>query len=734
MTKSELRKLLESLTLEEKVGQLTQLNNLYFEKDGMVTGDTDKYVYSRRFSSEELNKIGSVFNIFGSQKLKKIQEEHLKHNKIPLAFMADVTFGYYVNQPSALCQAATFDTDLVEKMAREASSQAANDGINVTFSPQADVARDARWGRCEGTYGEDVHLQSEMVKAVVRGYQGDGIGNKDSTVACVKHFAAYGAPVSGKDYDDADISERTLREIYLPPFKAAVDTGAGMIMSSFNSIAGIPNIFNKKLLRGILRNEWGFDGVIISDYASISGSSTQGSANSEKDVAKFSLQASVDIDMMDNYYIRYIPELVKNGELDEKIVDEAVMRVLELKNDLGLFEEPYKFFDSNEFTVEQFKDSYNTVMEAVEKGAVLLKNDGILPLEKKGTVIVGPFSGIISNNALLYHIKDEQIINYSKLLKKNLSQALGDIPYEQGCPMIEYDNFLAVKDREVDLCYGNEDEYLKNAVRLAKKAERVIVTIGEHPLQSGESRSRAKIDIPEIQMNLLRKIYEVNKNIITLVYCGRPILLDEVSKLSKAVMCVWQSGFAGNDAIAKLLLGEVSPSGKLPMSFPRCVGQLPLHYDYIRNAHLVRCPEADYTLRYVDVPNTALYPFGYGLSYTKFEYSQVEASGTILTPSQDIVFSVNITNTGDYDADEVAQLYIRDNTVSMVARPVRQLKAFKRVHIKKGETARVEFAINEEMLKFWNADMKYDSEAGGFTVFIGADSTTDNKCSFVLKK
>ena len=735
MTKAELKELLDSLTLEEKAGQLTQLNTLYFEDGGMVTGDTDKFISSRRFNQEELNRLGSVFNIFGREKLRKVQEEHLKHNKIPLAFMADVTFGYYVGNPSGLCQAATFDTKLIEQMARDTGAQAAADGINVTFSPQADLSRDARWGRCGATYGEDVYLQSEMVRAVVRGYQGKKIGDTDSTVACVKHFAAYSAPISGKDYDDADITERTLREVYLPPFKAAVDEGAGMIMSAFNSIGGMPIIFDKKLIRGILRGEWGFNGSIVSDYSSISGSSTQCSANSAKDVAKFAMEASVDLDMMDNYYTRYIPELVRNGELDESIVDEAVMRLFELKNELGLFENPYKYFDGKDITVEEYQKCYDTVEKSVLEGAVLLKNeDNILPLKSEGAVLVGPFANKKNVGGLTNHTKCVELREKANAMQKTLYEELENMPYERGCPMLPYDCYLAENDRETEECYGKEEEYLERAVALAKNAEKVIVSIGEHPRQAGESYSRAELTIPEIQMNLLRRIYEVNKNIITLIHTERPLILDEVSELSKAVLCVWGTGCTGNRAIAKLLLGKVSPSGRVPMSLPRKVGQMPLHYDYTPNAHPISRPEATYSLRYIDVPHTALYPFGYGLSYTSFEYSEIEASGDILTPDSTLKFAVNVTNTGDFDADEVVQLYIRDNTASKIARPIRQLKGFKRIHLKKGETARVEFTVNEEMLKFWNADMEYDSEEGTFTVYIGADSTTDNKTAFKLEK
>ena len=737
MTKTELKELLDSLTLEEKAGQLTQVNYLYFEKDGMVTGDTNIHMPSRRFTPEEINNLGSIFNVFNRNTLIKIQDEHLKHNKIPLLFMADVEWGHFVFVPTALGQSATFDTELIEQISKEAAEQASLNGIKVTFSPQADLARDARWGRCEGSFGEDVHLNCEMVAAKVRGYQGKSIADKNTMAACVKHFAGYSIPLTGRDYDGADISERTLREVYLPPFKAGIDAGAKMMMSAFNAMGGVPAVFNKKLMRSILRDEFGFNGAMISDYSCLSGTHlNQGAVNNPEDVAKFGVEASVDIDMMDNYYTKYIPEMVRQGKLDEKLVDEAVMRVLELKNELGLFEDPYRYLSGGTFTLEDYKKSFDTAVKVVVEGAVLLKNDGILPLKSEDTVVIGPFNDAapVTNYFKRLTAEDEDFLNAGIAMQRTLNIALGDVPYERGSSRLPYDSHFSANERETEPCFGNEEEYLNRAIELASKAKKVVLTIGEHRLLSGESRSRADLHLPETQLNLLRKIYEVNKNIVAVVHTGHPLILDEVAELSAAVLCVWHPRNAGNEGIAKLLLGEVSPSGRLPMSFPRSVGQMPLSYDYIKATLPVGSPNSDFTLRYTDVPNTAFYPFGYGLSYTEFEYSDIEASGDTLTDADVLKFAVNVKNVGNFDADEVVQLYIRDDAASMVARPVRQLKSFKRVHIKKGETARVEFTVNEEMLRFFNADLEYVSEAGSFTVFIGADSRATKQAKFVLKK
>lgn len=735
MNEKQLNELYESMSFEEKLGQLTQLNNLYFESDGMITGDTNKYIPSRTFSEKELSKLGTLFNLYGKEKLKRMQENHLKCNLTPLLFMADVTFGFYVSHPSGLLQASTFDTELIEKLARNAAKEATSEGINITFSPQSDLSRDARWGRCSGSYGEDVFLMCEMTKAVVKGYQGKK-GNPDSMIACVKHFAGYGAPISGKDYDDVDISERTMLEKYLPPYHAAIDAGARMVMTSFNSYSGVPLVFNKQLVKNKLRDDWGFDGVVISDYSAISGCAMQHSANNDRDMAKFAMEATVDIDMMDNIYQRNIPDLLNDGVIDEKSFKESVLRVLHLKNEIGLLDDPYKYFKSDSVSFDNYKSSYVDSEKAVLEGSVLLKNDGILPLQNpKNASVIGPFGekNKISSFLLNYGVGGH-LVEDAKLLQHTLAEEMGNIPYERGCPIIESDNFIVAKELANEPCYGHEEEHLKKAIELAKNSECVVVTIGEHPLQHGESRSRANINIPDVQMNMLREIYKVNKNIITVVYCGRPVLLDEVSKLSRAILCAWEPACAGQSAIAKLLLGVISPSGKLAMCFPRNVGQLPISYDYKLNCHIIRSPECDYSLRYLDVSHTPLYPFGYGLSYSTFEYSNVEETNKDLNIGESITLSVDVTNTGDFDADEVVQLYIRDNGASMIARSERELKGFKRISLKKGETVKVQFEINEKMLRFWNADYEYISEEGSFTAFIGGSSTTDNKAVFNLVK
>ncbi len=736
MNEKQLKELFDSLSFEEKLGQVTQLNNLYFGIDGMITGETNNYLPTRTFTNKEIDQLGTLFSIFGVDKIRNLQEKHMQNNKTPMIFMGDVTGGYYVGIGSGFVAASTFDTDLVEKVYHQVAVEATRDGMNVTFHPQSDVSRDARWGRCGDAYGEDTYLSSEMTRAAVRGYQGEGIGAMDSMVACIKHFAAYGAPISGKDYDDADVSDRTLLEKYLPPFKAGVEEGAGMIMASFNTVSGVPVVFNKKLVRDTLRKDWGFDGVVISDYSAISGCITQGSANCQKDIAKYAMEATVDIDMMDNIYQRNIPALLESGELSEEVFNESVMRILRLKNKLGLLDDPYKYMKAPQFTVKEFEESFALTEKLSDEGCILLKNDGILPLCGEDVAVVGPFGDADLGGGLTAHTASftEELAAKRKELCRSLWEELGDVPHERACPKLEYDNFLSARFRETEPCYGNEEEYLARAVELAKNSKTVVVTIGEAPGQAGESRSRADIALPEVQMNMLRKIHEVNENIVVVLYTGRPVLLEEVSKLSKAILCVWHPGNTGNRSIAKLLLGKAVPSGRVPMSFPRTVGQMPLNYDYLPNGHIIRSPECDYSLRYVDVSHTPLYPFGFGLSYTEFEYSDVTVDNNILTMDGKVTASVNITNKGDYDADEVVQMYIRDNTASMIARPVRELKGFKRVHIRKGETVTVSFEIDETMLRFWNAEDRYESEVGGFTVFIGPDSTTNNAVGFRLEK
>lgn len=731
MNDKELKKLFDSLSFEEKLGQLCQLNYLYFDVNGLVTGDES----TGFFTQDEVNHIGSVLNIFGKDQMRAIQKEHMKHNKTPLLFMADVTEGYYFNHGRGLIHACSFDTEKVRQLYRNTATEAAADGVKVSFYPTADIARDARWGRCFETSGEDVCLSCKMVEAKVKGFQGEDISDYDTMASCVKHFAAYGGCEGGRDYNNVELSDHELREVYLPSYKAAIDAGAQMVMTSFNTLGGVPMSMNKRLIKGILRDEWGFDGPTLSDYGAIRGCYKDRAANSSGEIAELCMKATLDIDMMDQIYVKNIPALLESGKLEQKLFDDAVLRVLKLKNKLGLLEDPYRFINSK---VEyDLKEHIELATEVVSEGMVLLKNENnILPLKDKDAVIIGPYGE--QNNIFFYPEHKAPSIfeaghpDEEPLKFPSLADSLG-LPYEHGCPMIENGNYMADWDGKYEPCYGHEQEYLERAVELAKGAKKVILTLGEHFLQWGEQYSRAVITLPKCQRELFDKIYEVNKNIILVLYSGRPLELGDIAEKSKAIICGWYPGELGGEATARIISGKTVPSGKLAMSYPYSVGQMPLHYDIYPTGHGVGNPENNWTSKYCDISSFPLYPFGYGLSYTTFKYSKPTVDKDKMKSGESIKISVDVTNDGDYDACEVVQLYLRDVSARMISRPNRQMKDFKRVFIKKGETKTVTFEVDEKMLEFYDGDCNLVSETGAYQAFVGADSTTDNQIDFYFE-
>lgn len=727
LPQEKLEELYDSLTLEEKVGQLLQLNHIYFGVDGLLTGEALKW----QFREEDVVHAGSVLNIFGRERLETLQREHLKNNKTPMIFMADVTSGYDIAYPFSLAQACSFDTKLVKALAGAAADAATADGINVTFSPMVDISRDARWGRCQESYGEDVFLSCQMTKAVVEGYQGERSDALSSLSACVKHFAAYGGAEGGRDYNNVELSRRALLETYLPPYKAAVEAGCDMVMTSFNTIGGVPATIDKQLVNDVLRGQWGFDGCVISDYAGILQCTCHRAVDNEKELAQLSVEAGVDIDMMDYIYTKYIPKLLAEGTLKEETFRDRVMNVLRLKNKKGLLEDPYRYLKGRAVDSEA---TYALAVKMVEESCVLLKNDEmLLPVRKeKRIALIGPYA-VKEQAGTMWNMLSKK----GQLFRKTPSEAFGElfeqpVMCEAGCAMLEYDNFLAEADRDTDPCYREPEKYQERAIEAARQAETVIMMLGEHGMQSGESASRAEITIPELQMKLLREIYEVNQNIVTVVFCGRPLDLREVSKRSKSVLIAWMPGDAGSEGIANLIAGRAVPTGKLSMSMPYCVGQCPVYYAMYPTGHGHAAPSKRFSSRYVDAPNAPLYPFGFGLSYTTFAYSDISADAEKLTQGGCIHFSATVTNTGDRDAEEVVQLYISDLSATGVSRPFRELKGFQRVLIRQSEAVEVVFEIKEEDLRFYNAQCQYESEAGEYIAYIGGDSRTENGVKFQL--
>ncbi|MDT8718035.1 beta-glucosidase BglX [Clostridium sp. 19966] len=735
MDREKLIELLEDMSLEEKIDQLLQVSSFYYEKEGVITGPENV----AGFSEEEIQSAGSVLGGAGAKLLRGIQENYMKKqpHHIPLLFMADVINGYRTIFPIPLAQGATFNPALTEKAAAISAKESAAAGLHLTFSPMVDLVRDARWGRVMESTGEDVFLNTCFSKAMVEGYQGKGeLKEKGRIAACVKHFAGYGAPIGGREYNTVELSERTLREDYLPAYGAAVDAGCATAMTSFNTLDRVPSTGNKKLLRDVLRGEMGFDGVIISDWAAIEELIHHGIAGDKKEAAALAIEAGVDIDMMTTCYSSNLKELVEENEVDEALINEAVLRILELKNDLGLFENPYKDADeAEEAAIILSEEHRKAAKEAAIESMVLLKNDNILPLSKEGKniAVIGPHANnkwISGGWSIFCNINDNVTVEEG-------IKALGisNVTFAKGCGFMDSDSGFETYHKDQSLSEDNKvaDKLLKEALENAKKADVVVMPLGESNAQSGEASSRASIDIPKVQMDLFEKIYEVNQNIVVLLFSGRPLTIKKLADKAKAVLEVWLPGTEGGNAIADILFGNANPSGKLTMSFPYSVGQVPVYYSEFHTGrpYVDGMENVKYLSKYLDIPNSPLYPFGYGLSYTDFEISQVTLSKEELTKGEGIEASVVVKNVGKVTGKEVVQMYIQDKKGS-VARPVRQLKGFEKIELQPGEERKVTFTITEDILRFYDINMNFTSEKGEFAVYIGNDSRTQNKQEFVL--
>lgn len=737
MEQTKLKELFDSLTLDEKIGQLVQLNGNFFNSNEKVaTGPVAKIGIDK----EKVYQTGSILNTMGAKELKDIQDRYLEKNdkKIPMLFMADIINGFKTIFPIPLGLGCTFNPELVKKTAEVAANEAAVSGIHTTFSPMVDMVRDARWGRVMESYGEDNYLNCAYAKAMVEGYQGNG--DQHSTIlSCVKHFAGYGAPIAGRDYNTVELGERSLRQDYLPSYKAAVDAGCELVMTSFNTIDGIPVTANDWLLRDVLRKEWGFDGVVISDHSAVKELVPHGIARDGKEAAKLALEAGCDIDMMTATYSNHLASLVENGQLDIKYIDEAVMRVLELKNKLGLFENPYRGADEKlEKEVVLCEEFRKFAREVVSQTCVLLKNDSILPLTKNQKVaVVGPYafnknlSGMWSIN-----VDSEKVVTIYDGLKKQANENC--VTFAKGSPLLDDDHLFesfGYAKNIGELVSDNSVEECQKAVQVASQADIVIVAIGEHPHQSGEGGSRGEITLPRVQVELLKEMKKLGKPIVTLIFSGRPLALSEVSQYSDAMLQCWFPGTEGGDGIADIIYGKVNPSARLSMTFPYSVGQCPIYYNEMSTGRPAKgsTHSKRFTSRYIDIPNEPTYCFGYGLTYSEFKYSPIELDSHILTPNSSIKASVVVENISEQEGTETVQLYIRD-LVGSVVRPIKELKGMRKIFLKPHESQKVEFVITEDMLRFVRKDMKFASEEGDFEIFIGKDCSTENKDTFVLKK
>ncbi len=720
----DIKKLLSEMTLEEKLGQLTQLNAIFFKKDNTadITGPASKL----HITEEDAHLSGSVLNFIGAKDMKEIQNSAMavQPHGIPLLFMQDVIHGYRTIYPIPLGMGCTFDEDLVEECARMAGKEAAVSGVHVTFSPMLDLVRDARWGRVMESTGEDPHLNGRLGAAFVRGYQGDDLKGKYDIAACVKHFAAYGAPEAGRDYNAVEMSEHALREYYLPGYRACVDAGVEMIMPSFNTVGGVPSSGNKWLLDQVLRREWGFDGLVISDYNAYHEMVIHGVAEDDKQAAAMAVNAGCDIEMMSATTYRFAKQLMDEGKLTMEQIDTAVLRVLSLKERLGLFENPYRAAnEEEEAALHLCAENRALVRRAAEEASVLLKNDGVLPFSKKlrKVAVIGPFAA-----------------------EKGIKGFWACAGRDEDCVTVLAGVRALLPDAEVATTPGCSWELgetdvpdLENAVELACEADAVILCLGEYQKHTGEGNSRASLSLSLAQMELARRVIDANKNTAVVLFNGRPLVITELAQIAPAILTVWQPGTEGGNAAARLLFGDANPCGKLSMTFPYVDGQCPIYYSHMRTGRPVKNPkeitEKGYCSRYMDAPVAPLYAFGHGLSYNTYTYDDLTLSADLLRPGEQLEVAVTVKNDGRYDGKEIVQLYIRDK-VAGVARPVKELKDFTKVELAPGERVAVTFVLTEEDLAFHTADGTFAAETGDFEVFVGKSSEDCLTASFRFEK
>lgn len=731
MTQEQLVELLNDLSLDEKINQLFQGNGSFFTDKGIATGPAA----DQGFSELAISLCGSILGADGAEKLKGIQERYMANHPhhIPLIFMADVINGFRTIFPIPLAQGAAFDETVAFEGAVIAAREASAAGLHVTFAPMVDLVRDARWGRVMEAVSEDPYLSSVYADAIVEGFQGQDAKEPGKIGACVKHFAAYSAPVAGRDYNNVELSERTLRDDYMPAYEAAVKAGALLVMTSFNTLNRIPSSANKWLLRDVLRGEWGFDGVVISDWAAVEEVVFQDLAVDKKEAAKLCMEAGTDIDMMTTCYCDCLKELIESGELPVELLDEAVLRVLELKNKLGLFENPFK--DASVEDEEKYilcEEHRDAARKACASTFVLLENDGMLPLSKEEKVLfAGPY---VDEHGIFGSWSFVNDWSTTVTIKQGVEAKGVTAAYEKGCELLHKGQIILGMDKKYEGTVGKKQtkEMIEQAVEAAKNADKVVLCLGEHRAETGEASSKGELTISKDQIKLLSSIAEVNENITVVLFCGRPLDIRKIKKLAKAIMVVWLPGTEGGNAIADVLYGDAEPTGRLPMSFPYSVGQTPVFYGEFKTGRHFEPTQTEnrFQSKYLDIPNAPLYPFGYGRGYTTFEYSDVTIEGDIATTDKvDLTVSVTVTNTGDKKGQEVVQMYIRDDKASVV-RPVRMLKGYMKIELEPKESITVLFPITEEDLKFHDINMNYVVEPGTFTVFVGGDSTTDNSAVF----
>lgn len=702
------------MTLDDMIGQM----NL-FTSDWAVTGPTLRDNYKADILK---GKVGAIFNAHTAAYNRELQRMAVEETRlgIPLIFGYDVIHGYKTIFPVPLGEAASWDLEAIEKAARIAAVEASAAGLHWTFAPMVDISRDPRWGRIMEGAGEDPYLGSLIATARVKGFQGDDISAVNTILACAKHFAAYGAAQAGRDYHTVDISERVLRETYLPPFKAAKDAGVYTFMNSFNELNGIPATANRHLMQDILRKEWGFTGFVVTDYTSINEMVPHGYAADNKDAARLAVNAGVDMDMQGATFYDYLSALVKEKKVSEARIKEAVRDILRVKFQLGLFDDPYRYSnEERERTSIMTAEQLDAAQDIARKSMVLLKNEGsVLPLSTtvKTLAVIGPLAD--TQDELLGAWRGAGEADKAVSLLTGIREKLGDKV-----------NILYVKGAEIT---GEDKSGFNAAVLAAAQADAVVLAVGEGSWMSGEAASRANIGLPGVQEELVQAVVATGKPVAVVLMNGRPLAIPWIAEHAPAILETWFAGTRGGPAIADVLFGDYNPSGKLPVTFPRDEGQIPIFYA-AKNTGRPMDPNNKYTSKYLDLPNTPLYPFGYGLSYTSFRYSDLKADRTSFSPNQKVKVSVTVANTGKMAGKETVQLYIRD-LVGSVTRPLRELKDFRQISLEPGQSQTVTFELDIEKFKFYNPELQFVAEAGDFDIFVGGDSTADQHLRVTLKE
>ncbi|MGV8827240.1 MAG: beta-glucosidase BglX [Breznakibacter sp.] len=714
--------LVSQMTLEEKLGQMNQVSNPYLST-GTGASNPQEEGYDQMI---RLGSIGSFLNVTGADETRRLQKIAVEESRlgIPLIFAFDVIHGYKTLFPIPLAEAASFDRQAMKLSAHVAAVESAANGLHWTFAPMVDISRDPRWGRIMEGAGEDPYLGVQAAIARVKGFQGENLADSNTIAACAKHFLGYGAALGGRDYAMADMSERMMREIYFPPFQAAVKAGVATFMSSFNTNGGVPASGDKWLFTDVLRHEWGFEGFVVSDWASVGELVYHGSAESPEDAGAQGINAGIDMDMMANLYVQYGEKLLEEGKINISQIDAMVRRILRVKEQLGLFDDPYRYCDvEKQKKMTLHPDHLAASRDVARKSIVLMKNDKmVLPLSKqRGTIaLIGPLAA--DKDAPLGNWRGNADPNSAVSLLEGIKAAVGDrvdVVYAEGCKLTNNTNHLFFTQLEVNT---TDRSGFATALAAARKADVVVMALGESAYFSGECRSYADISLKGLQLELLREIKKLGKPVVLTLFTGRPLVLTDVVDHADAILNCWLLGSEAGNAIADVLFGDYNPSGKLPASFPYHVGQIPVFYSQMSTGRPYNPDPSTFSSKYRDIPNDPLFPFGFGLSYTTFVYKNMKIDSNVLKPGGAIKVAVEIENTGGYDGEEVVQLYVRDLVGKGVSRPMLELKGFEKIMVPKGQIIKVEFTITPDDLAFWRLDNQFAPETGEFQIFVGGSS------------